>query len=58
MCNEVPKEAVHYTCITCINIDSVMKTEKRLSTSLFGIKKKNKEEKDAWIYRCWIRARF
>ena len=32
----VPKEGVHYTCIACINIDSVIKMEKKeLSTSLF-----------------------
>ena len=27
--NEVPKENVHYTCIACINIDSVMKIDKK-----------------------------
>ena len=26
---EVPKEDVHYTCIACITIDSVMKIEKK-----------------------------
>ena len=26
--NEITKENMHYTCITCITIDSVMKTEK------------------------------
>ena len=26
--NEIPKENVHYTCITCKTIDSVMKMEK------------------------------
>ena len=32
----VPKEGVHYTCIACISIDSVIKMEKKeLSTSLF-----------------------
>ena len=25
LCDEVPKENVHYACITCITIDSVMK---------------------------------
>ena len=25
----MPKESVHYTCITCITIDSVMKMEKK-----------------------------
>ena len=27
--DKVPKENVHYTCITCITIDSVMKMEKK-----------------------------
>ena len=27
--NEVPKEGVHYTCIACVNIDSVKKTDKK-----------------------------
>ena len=26
--NEIPKENVHYTCIACITIDSVMKMDK------------------------------
>ena len=25
---EIPKEGMNYTCIACINIDSVMKTKK------------------------------
>ena len=34
--DEVPKENVHYTCIACITIDSVMRMEKKgLSTGLF-----------------------
>ena len=28
--NEVPKENMHYTCITCITIDSVMKMDKKI----------------------------
>ena len=27
--NEVPKENMHYTCIACIIIDSVMKMDKK-----------------------------
>ena len=27
--DEVPKENVHYTCIACITIDSVMRMEKK-----------------------------
>ena len=33
--NEVPKQNMHYTCIACITVDSVMKMEKKLSASLF-----------------------
>ena len=28
--NEVPKEGVHYTCIACINIDVIMKMDKKI----------------------------
>ena len=28
--DEIPKENVHYTCIVCITIDSVMRIEKRI----------------------------
>ena len=27
--DEIPKEEIHYTCIACITIDSVMKMEKK-----------------------------
>ena len=33
--NEVPKENMHYTCIACIIIDSVMRMDKELSAGLF-----------------------
>ena len=33
MGNEVPKEGVHYICIACIRIDSVMKMETDLNKS-------------------------
>ena len=33
--NEVPKENMHYTCIACITIDSVMKMGKKLLSFLF-----------------------
>ena len=29
LCDKTPKENVHYTCIACITIDSVMKIEKK-----------------------------
>ena len=32
--NNMPKENMHYTCIACINIDSVMRMEKKFSTNL------------------------
>ena len=34
--NDVPKENMHYTCIACITIDSVLRTDKKISSaSLF-----------------------
>ena len=34
--DEIPKESMHYACIACITIDSVMRMgKKELSTSLF-----------------------
>ena len=34
--NDVPKENMHYTCIACITIDSVMRMDKKyFSSSLF-----------------------
>ena len=30
--DEIPKENVHYTCMTCITIDSVLKMKKKRST--------------------------
>ena len=33
--NGVPKESMHYTCIVCVTIDSVMRMEKKLSAGLF-----------------------
>ena len=29
VCNEIPKENVHYACIACITINPVMKMEKK-----------------------------
>ena len=29
LCNDVPKENMHYTCIACITIDSVMRIDKK-----------------------------
>ena len=46
--DEIPKESMHYTCIACITIDSVMRMEKKeLSTSLFRrMQIQNKEDKN------------
>ena len=33
--NEAPKENMHYACIACIIIDSVMRMDKELSAGLF-----------------------
>ena len=46
--NEIPKESMHYTCIACITIDSVMRMEKKeLSTSLFRrVQIQSKENRD------------
>ena len=43
----VPKKGVHYTCIACISIDSIMKIERKnypqvyLEECKYKIKKKN-----------------
>ena len=47
LCDEVPKENKHYTCIACITIDSVMRMEKKnypqvyLEECKYKIKKTN-----------------
>ena len=33
--NEIPKERNHYICIAAISIDSVLRIEKKISSSLF-----------------------
>ena len=33
--DEVPKGNMHYTCIACITIDSVMRMEKKNSTQVY-----------------------
>ena len=50
--DEKPKESIHYTCIICITIDSVMKMEKKKSTSLFRrMQIQIKENKDEQIHK-------
>ena len=49
--DEKTKESIHYTCIICITIDSVMKMEK-ISTSLFRrMQIQIKENKDEQIHK-------
>ena len=33
--DKIPKENVHYTCITCITIDSVMRMEKKFYPQVY-----------------------
>ena len=48
--DEIPKENVHYICIACITIDSVVKME--LYTSLFRrVQIQNEEDKDVQIHK-------
>ena len=51
--NKIPKESMHYTCIACITIDSVMRMEKeKLSTGLFRrMQTQNEKDKDDKIHR-------
>ena len=58
--NKVPKECIQYTYIAAVNIDSVMKIDKKkLSSSLFRrMQIWDKGEKDGKIYWCWIRSRW
>ena len=35
--DEIPKERVEHACIACISVDSVLKLDKKLPTSLFRI---------------------
>ena len=50
--DEIPKEIMHYTCIVCITIDSVVKMEeKELFTSLFRrMQIQNKKENNVQIH--------
>ena len=51
--DEAPKESMHYTCITCITIDSVVRMKKKeLSTGLFRrIQMQNKQNKYSQIHK-------
>ena len=58
--NGIPKENVHYTCIACITIDSVMRMEKKNYAKVYleECKYKNKENTNVKIYQGWTRFRF
>ena len=43
--NKIPKESMHYTCITCITIDSVMRMEKKNYPQVYLEECKYKMEK-------------
>ena len=50
--NDTPKENMHYTCIACITIDSVMRMDKKTSASLFRkMQIQNKENTDVQIHK-------
>ena len=43
--NNVPKENMHYTCIACLTIDSVMKTNKKNYPQVYSEKCKYQKKK-------------
>ena len=43
--DEIPKESMHYTCITCITIDSVMRMERKNYLQVYLEKYKYKSNK-------------
>ena len=43
--DEIPKERAEYVCIACISVDSVLRVDKKLSTSLFRTMQIQNEEK-------------
>ena len=51
--DKIPKESMHYICIACITVDSVMRMEKKkLSAGLFRrIRIQNEKDKDDQIHR-------
>ena len=56
---EVQREGVHCTCIACKVLILSWKWKKKYpQVFLEECKYKIKKDKDAWVYRCWIRVRF
>ena len=50
---EVPKEGVHYTCIACTSVDSVMNIEKKNYPQVYLVEYKLKmQKKDVSFYKC------
>ena len=43
--NNIPKENMHYTCIACITIDSVMRMEKKNYPQVYLGESKNRMKK-------------
>ena len=56
----MPKENMHYTCIVCITVDSVMRVEKKYfpQVCLEECKYKTKKNKNVKTYQHWTRFRF
>ena len=49
--NKIPKGNIHYICIAAINIDSIMKIDKKISSSLSRtMQLYNKKAKGSQIY--------
>ena len=49
--DEIPKEDMHYTCIACITIDSVMRMEKKnYPQELSKLKKNYQKKKKCWLF--------
>ena len=51
--NKIPKESMHYTCITCITIDSVMRMEKKNYPQFYFRRMQIQNEKDKKWPNSW-----
>ena len=51
--DEIPKESMHYICIACITIDSVMRMEKKNYSQVYlkAMQIQTKENKDNQIHK-------
>ena len=50
--NGIPKENMHYTCIACITINSVVKMDRKYFPQVYLEECKYKIKKIQMIYRC------